>query len=147
MAAAFLFIIFVGAVWYTITPLFTPVKSTYSADETDPEQVRLNSLFSQIREVEFEHEMGIVAKEDFERVQNELKAEASTLLNENDPNSIENNSGLSCRNCSTKIESSYKFCSGCGKPIIAEMTCISCGHELKEADKFCSQCGEKSSIS
>ena len=145
MAAAFLFIVFVTAVWYTITPLFTPVKSTFSADETNPEQVRLNSLFSQIREAEFEREMGIVAQEDFERVRNELKIEAASLLNENNQENIKINSGPSCKSCGTKIDPLHKFCSGCGKPIIAGLTCNSCGHDLKEDDKFCSQCGEKSS--
>ena len=45
---------------------------------------QLKSLLKQIREIEFERDMGIISKEDFIRTNNELRLEASKIINEID---------------------------------------------------------------
>ena len=145
MSAAILFLVFVGTVWYTVKPLFISIKRVNPDLEINIENAKLNNIFSQIKETEFEYEMGILENEDYKRIQNELKTEASTLLNKLPDKQIINNNLKTCNFCENNILNQHKFCSQCGKPIEINK-CKICDHILKKNHKFCSQCGEKSHL-
>jgi len=47
---------------------------------------------------------------------------------------------LDCAACGTKNLASAKFCSNCGKPLVA--TCSACGASNQPGARFCSDCGQ-----
>ena len=141
MLPILLFIIFISAFYFTIHPLFS--KKSYKLDsETNQTEMtkkrRLINLFKQIRETEFEHEMGITAEVDFNRTRDELKSEATILL-ENVKQS-KHLDIINCNKCNCENETSNKFCFYCGTNL-KKLECPKCQTELNKSDKFCSQCG------
>ena len=82
-----LFIIFIATIFYTIQPLFMEINFDLNEKKTIlkvSKKRQLKSLLKQIREIEFERDMGIISKEDFTRTNNELRLEASKIINEID---------------------------------------------------------------
>jgi hypothetical protein len=69
--------------YFTVQPLLSD-KIDIPEAGGDPKELsnkrRLVNIFKQIRETEFEHDMGIISDEDFVRTNNELKLEASKFL-------------------------------------------------------------------
>ena len=141
MLPVLLFLIFISAFYFTIHPLFS--QKSYKIDsETNQTETakkrRLINLFKQIRETEFEHEMGITAEEDFNRTRDELKSEAAILLE-----NVKQSKYLdiiNCKKCNCENETSNKFCLNCGTNL-KKLECPKCQTELNKSDKFCSQCG------
>ena len=141
MLPVLLFLIFISALYFTIHPLLShkcyKIDSEINQTEMTKKR-RLINLFKQIRETEFEHEMGITAEEDFNRTRNELKSEAAILI-ENEKQSKHFNI-INCEKCNCENETSNKFCYNCGTNL-RNLGCHKCQAELKKSDKFCSQCG------
>lgn len=82
-----LFIIFIASIFYTIQPLFMEINFDLNEKKITlkvAKKRQLKSLLKQIREIEFERDMGIISKEDFIRTNNELRLEASKIINEID---------------------------------------------------------------
>ena len=82
-----LFIIFIATIFYTIQPLFVEINLDLNEKKITlkvAKKRQLKSLLKQIREIEFERDMGIISKEDFIRTNNELRLEASKIINEID---------------------------------------------------------------
>ena len=82
-----LFIIFLATIFYTIQPLFMEINFDLNEKKITlkvAKKRQLKSLLKQIREIEFERDMGIISKEDFIRTNNELRLEASKIINEID---------------------------------------------------------------
>ena len=82
-----LFIIFIATIFYTIQPLFMEINFDLNEKKITlkvAKKRQLKSLLKQIREIEFERDMGIISKEDFNRTNNELRLEASKIINEID---------------------------------------------------------------
>ncbi len=82
-----LFIIFIATIFYTIQPLFVEINFDLNEKKITlkvAKKRQLKSLLKQIREIEFERDMGIISKEDFIRTNNELRLEASKIINEID---------------------------------------------------------------
>ena len=82
-----LFIIFIATIFYTIQPLFMEINLDLNEKKITlkvAKKRQLKSLLKQIREIEFERDMGIISKEDFIRTNNELRLEASKIINEID---------------------------------------------------------------
>ncbi|MED5475992.1 MAG: hypothetical protein VX770_08190 [Candidatus Neomarinimicrobiota bacterium] len=82
-----LFIIFIATIFYTIQPLFMEINFDLNEKKITlkvAKKRQLKSLLKQIREIEFERDMGIISKEDFIRTNNELRLEASKIINEID---------------------------------------------------------------
>jgi hypothetical protein len=143
MLPILLFLIFIGAVYFTAHPLFSQKNYKLNLNFNQAELTkkrRLINLFSQIKEAEFEHQMGITVEEDFNRTKAELKSEASKIIENSDtPQNISFNT---CENCKKTNDSNSKFCSHCGHNLF-EIKCTNCQCELTPKDKFCSQCGNK----
>ena len=82
-----LFIIFIATIFYTIQPVFMEINFDLNEKKITlkvAKKRQLKSLLKQIREIEFERDMGIISKEDFIRTNNELRLEASKIINEID---------------------------------------------------------------
>ena len=73
------FIIVLG---FSVQPLFLPKKQNIDEGKSKIIILKLlkESIYDQIKELEMEYEMGTVSPSDFQRNRNELKLEASSIL-------------------------------------------------------------------
>ena len=73
------FIIVLG---FSVQPLFLPRKQNQDEEKSKIVVLKLlkESIYDQIKELEMEYEMGTVSPSDFQRNRNELKLEASSIL-------------------------------------------------------------------
>ena len=74
-------IFFILPIIFVLQPLFL-AKITKGKDETDLVSLKRKKrlLYRQIKELEMEYDMGTVSPSDFQRNRNELKLEASSIL-------------------------------------------------------------------
>ena len=152
IAPIILFLIFTGAAYYVLEPfLAQPLLAAETDDETIGTALELRkiSLYKQIRETEFEHEIGMTAREDFERTRQELVVEAAEVWQTIEGSSVVAQPvaldtpppmvGLSCPNCGTPAESATRFCADCGSAL--GKVCSQCGTQAGQGDRFCNACG------
>ena len=147
IAQVILFIVFVGSVYYLVHPFIagTVSEKDYLTDleSTKADEIYKINLLKQIREVEFENEMGIISKEDFIRTRNDLMLEIKSLKTEN--RKVEKSAKPKlrkqnvCPKCANTIAIADNFCPNCGTAI--KKKCGNCGKALNPEDKFCSGCG------
>ena len=145
---ATLFLIFLVATYYVLVPFLSakvePVGED-TADRTIALELRKVNLFKQIREAEFEQEMGLVDEEDFNRTKADLVAEVAEVMRELDGMTRnqappENGAAASgCPNCGTPIVPGARFCTQCGTAV--GDACPGCGATVSPGDRFCASCG------
>lgn len=139
-----LFIVFIGCTYMVLQPfLYAPevldiedLEGRYTALE-----VRKIALYGQIREAEFDREMGTIDDEDFERTKRDLFQETAEVLEALDesPNAPQQSSGTDCPSCGNAIVKGAQFCTHCGEKLGA--SCPSCNAAIIAGDKFCTNCG------
>ncbi len=116
-----LFVLFVLSIFYVIQPF---VNDNLAVDPASDNDDRLSSdalnkvsLLKQIREVEFEKEIGITAEEDYVRIKNELMQEAAKVI-KTEPVSAQAKPKTAklqiCPSCSASVKAGDKFCGSCG---------------------------------
>ena len=156
LAPVLLFIIFTGTLYYVLVPFLS--EGILAVDESRrafPEttatalELRKINLYTQIREVEFEREMGLTNQEDFERSREDLVTEAADVLRD-----IEGLSPTSpdveeppvpllvtsnCPSCQTLVERGARFCTHCGTQLGS--SCPQCDAATSSDDRFCTNCG------
>jgi predicted nucleic acid-binding Zn ribbon protein len=108
-----------------------------------------------LRELEFDHQTGKVAPEDYARLRAELVAQAASVIQAEDAaeerlsDQIEQAvrirrasraEGVACRACGKHLEQWDRFCPACGHA--AQTGCSQCGTAVAPGDLFCSRCGE-----
>lgn len=152
LAPTLLFIIFTGTIYYVLVPFLSAgvmaVNDTTDTLATALELRKIN-LYKQIREVEFEREMGLTDQEDFERSRVDLVTEAAEVLRdieglpstssdvEEPPIALVATSN--CPSCQTLVESGTRFCTHCGTELGS--SCPQCGVATPHGDRFCTSCG------
>ncbi len=77
-------ITFAVVIGFVVQPLFSPraERGENAAAVQSALALRKQSLLEQIKELELEYEMGTVSPGDFQRNRNELKREASTIIDQ-----------------------------------------------------------------
>lgn len=135
-----------GAIYYVLTP-FLGEKLALTGEGNEGEKTALElrkvNLYQQIREAEFEHEMGLTTEKDFARTRSDLVAEATIVvrqLAQNDevaePVTF---AAPSCPACNSPLEAEARFCSHCGSR--TDGYCPACTAEVAAGDRFCGHCG------
>ena len=107
-----------------------------------------------LRDLEFDHQLGVVAEDDYARLRTQLMVQAAQALEKKDQarghleDTIEaavqaqrqaKTKPEHCINCQEALTPGDKFCSHCGTP--NEMACPACRQPVAADDKFCSGCG------
>lgn len=150
-ALATLFLIFLVATYYVLVPFLSakvePVGED-AADRTTALELRKVNLFKQIREAEFEREMGLINDEDFDRTKADLVAEVAEIMRElegmpGNQAPPENGAAASgCPSCGTPIAPGAGFCTHCGAAVAPPTAgCPGCGATVSPGDRFCDGCG------
>jgi predicted nucleic acid-binding Zn ribbon protein len=111
-----------------------------------------------LRELEFDHQTGKVAPEDYASLRAELVAQAASVIQAEDvaeerlSQQIEEavrlrrasrTDGDRCRMCGKRLEPGDRFCQTCGHATLTG--CSKCGADIAPGDQFCSRCGERMS--
>lgn len=160
IAPLLLFGLFSGVAYFVFQP-FLEAKVLATGDEgataTIALELRKISLYKQLREAEFEQQMGLVDKSDYSRIRGDLMEEVATVIK-----AVEVGSGGSsgevagvalslpkgaapaataetCPSCDAQTEPDSRFCSHCGTELGAG--CPGCGARVQPQDHFCGQCG------
>ena len=107
-----------------------------------------------LRDLEFDHQLGVVAEDDYVRLRTQLMAQAAQALEKKEQarshleDTIEaavraqrqSKTKLDrCTNCQEALAPGDKFCPRCGTP--AEVACPACRRQVAAGDKFCTSCG------
>ncbi len=146
-----LFLIFIGTAYYVLVPFLSEKVLSGDGDEaarTTALELRKVNLYGQIREAEFEREMGLIDEEDFNRTKADLVAEVAEVMrglegipgDHTPPESGDSASG--CPHCGAPIEPGTRFCTQCGTAMTPPMAvCPGCGAAVSSGDRFCASCG------
>jgi hypothetical protein len=147
-----LFLIFVGGTYYVIHPLLSEKTILAKKEITNNSsvlQLRKVSLYKQLRDVEFEKEMGLVEVEDFARAKADLMSEIAEVMQqiEGKPSGTSAREQLpidteimpTCPECHASTEPGARFCSHCGTKLTE--ACPQCGAATSTNDRFCAACG------
>ena len=162
VAPLLLLVLFSGTVFYVFVPFLGPVvlaTGDEAATNTIALELRKISLYKQLREVEFEQQMGLVDDHDYTRIRADLMEEVAGVLQ-----AVQAVSGKSagqtagvtlsppaggskgavavaetCPSCGAETESDGRFCSQCGTQLGAG--CPNCGARVEPQDQFCGHCG------
>jgi len=148
VAVVILVFILLAAMFYILTPFFSEKTASGSGathNRVTALQLRKVNLYRQIREAEFEREMGLINEADFRRTKADLVEEVADVMG--DLNSKPEVRVLStakdveavCTSCGAPIEPGAKFCGQCG--VAKDEVCPSCGTAILSGDRFCAGCG------
>ncbi|NOZ09205.1 MAG: zinc-ribbon domain-containing protein [FCB group bacterium] len=114
------FIILIAAVYFTLMPFMSEkVLARYqnaNQDEYSADELKKINLLRQIKEVEFEREIGIIDQEDFHRVKSELMNETRDVMEsiESEKTTAPKSAPEHCPKCSARVPKGSKFCGHCG---------------------------------
>jgi hypothetical protein len=136
-----------GAGYWVCYPLLKPQKvasPTEPASEGSLENLKIEKeeIYSAIKEMELDHTMGKLSKEDYLRLREKYRAKALGNLKEMDE--LERNAGLS-KDIEDEIEKevlTLRTDMGKGRQG-GTAFCTQCGKERSLKDRFCSWCGAK----
>lgn len=113
-----------------------------------------------LRDLEFDHQLGVVADDDYAGLRGKLMAQAATALEHKTDDldaQIEaavqarrqrqhNGSGMPvdvpCAGCGEAMSPDAKFCQMCGTAVSTSPFCPTCQQPHDPEDRFCTGCGE-----
>jgi predicted nucleic acid-binding Zn ribbon protein len=126
-----------------------PAPSDHAASPTHTQ------VLLALRELEFDHQTGKVAPEDYASLRAELVAQTASVIQAEDAaeerlserieeavrlRRASRTDGDRCRMCGKRLEPGDRFCPTCGHA--AQTGCPKCGTDVAPGDQFCSRCGE-----
>ena len=113
-----------------------------------------------LRDLDFDHQLGVVAESDYQQIRASLMVEAAEAYEQTTPDEgdldqlIEKavsdrrqnigNGHDRCANCGADLEPAYIFCAACG--LHARSTCPECNQPYEQGDTFCTSCGAQLAI-
>ena len=144
-------VLFAGTLSYVVDPLLKKSNfySKFNEDTTlgNLEQEKFN-IYAQIKEADFEYEMGKLSYKDYRFQRKEKMEKASEILDEieqylgkSDKKTPSAKDAVACAQCGTPASSDAKYCAVCGSPIVTEIACSECEEENPAGSNFCWKCG------
>lgn len=147
-------ILLVASLAFVSLPFRQNQRASLNAREADGHHDgRRESVFSALRDLDFDFNTGKVGEEDYTSLRARLMAEAAQYIEQekNDEEKIEvliqtrrlmHQSAILCEHCGAKMEVGQRFCAKCGTAANQEV-CASCGKTNRAGDQFCSSCGSR----
>lgn len=143
-------VLFAGTLSYVVDPLLkkSDFYSRFNEDTTlrNLEQEKFN-IYAQIKEADFEYEMGKLSYKDYRFQRKELMEKASEILDEIDGHLGKSVDGegstkdAACMQCGTPASADARYCAVCGSSIVTEIACSECDEENPAGSNFCWKCG------
>jgi len=90
-------------------------------------EARKSEIYTAIRDIDFDYQMGKLTKEDYENLRQQYKTEAIGMMKQIDQTDSRSSRRAVPR---SEIKNAERFCHHCGQPVGAE-------------DQFCNACGGK----
>ncbi|MCF7804808.1 MAG: zinc ribbon domain-containing protein [Candidatus Marinimicrobia bacterium] len=149
------FIVFVGTLSFVVAPLVNKAgiirRFTDDTVLKNLEQEKFN-IYAQIKEADFEYEMGKLSYRDYKLQRQELMEKAGQVLDEieSQQNGEMHISGkqtpqtasATCDSCGATLPATAKFCSSCGQATSQPANaCTECGTTNPPESQFCAECG------
>ncbi len=164
MEKVFITVIAIGAAVFVALPFFKKKIEIISQEAGSQNPVedglrRLNSekesVYSALKEIDFDYGMGKLSKEDYDELENKYKAQAVALLKEIDSivgktyildldEEIEKEIRVIRKMELTDDEKIEKEITKARQSLVFENSgsiCSVCGNEYRSDDRFCSKCG------
>lgn len=154
LEAILTFIIFVGVLIFVVQPVVEKSKYFRMINEDTTlqnlEQEKFN-IYAQIKEADFEYEMGKLSHRDYAMQREELLERASEVIDHidryvnkaNGHTEAESTTQIPgkaiCPSCDAEVPSGAKFCAACGTAL--SEVCEDCGASNPADSKFCANCG------
>ncbi len=100
-------------------------RESIAEDALPAPEARQEALLDELRELEFDHETGVVTEEEYRRLRPELSREAVAAHEEVDsavgPFAARGNGAGApavCASCGEPVRPGARFCAGCGAPVV-----------------------------
>lgn len=117
---------------------------------------RRESVFSALRDLDFDFKTGKVDEEDYTPLRARLMAEAAQYIEQEkreeeklevliQTRRVMQRSAILCENCGASLEAGQRYCTKCGTAAGREL-CASCGKPNRTGDQFCSSCGSRLAV-
>jgi hypothetical protein len=130
-------------------------KPTDEERTTPREQRGYKQILLALRDLDFDHQLGLVDEADYMQLRTTLLAEAAEAYEQKTPGKedleqfiekavrdrrqhIGNGQGR-CANCGADLDLADKFCAACG--FQARVACPHCNQPVAQGDNFCTFCG------
>jgi len=145
-------VLFAGTLSYVVDPLLkkSNIYSKFNEDTTlrNLEQEKFN-IYAQIKEADFEYEMGKLSYKDYRFQRKELMEKASEILDDidhrlgksEDETLSTTDAATACAQCGTPASPDAAYCAVCGSPIVTETSCSECEEENPAGSNYCWKCG------
>ncbi len=150
-----LILVAIGPAYYVLVPFVSEKVAAVGEDAATRAtalELRKVNLYKQIREVEFEREMGLIDEQDFNRTRADLLTEVAQVMHQLEgapgeqvppvgpvPEAAEE---LVCPTCGALLVPGAGFCSSCGAAVTPPTAgCPGCGAPVQSGDRFCASCG------
>jgi rRNA maturation endonuclease Nob1 len=147
-------LLFFGVLVFLLMPLLGRKSSLdFGDDGRLMEQLEYDkeNIYQQIKELEFDLELGNITQDDFQELSTDLKAQAAEVLMRIDATTKKKGMKVEgkrktmdqkfCQSCGEQVTEHDKFCHHCGQSL-SSLSCPFCGSSYSRGDKFCSQCGK-----
>ncbi len=122
-----------AVVAFVVYPLLRPQRSPLDGASGQSEELlcRRDRIYTELRELEFDHRVGKVSDEDYVEAREQLETEAARILQAIDvqlkaiDDEIERQvrrlreSRRTCPSCGATVTPSARFCPSCGEPLKA----------------------------
>jgi ribosomal protein L40E len=133
----------------------TPAKVKLPQKKPGDLKAERLAVLATLKDLEFDHQTGKVAEEDYSALRAQLLTEAASLLPEKDVQDDDLEAliqthreklsqGSTCKQCGARLVSGDLYCSTCGSSV--KSLCSGCGKELPEQARFCSFCGKSTDL-
>lgn len=143
------------ALAFVLMPLFS--KDYIAFDQRDEKTIKLdalvskkNKLYTDIKDLDFEYNIGKMADDDYRSLRKQSMAEVTDVIRQIDAYgdvSSEGNGKITDEYLEKLISSKRKIKTTEGEVVIAShpeiLACSQCGYENNMEAKFCSECGTK----
>ncbi len=138
-------------VWRAALPATDEASVEDNADILAELYARRDALYASIKELEFDHRVGKISTEDYERFSGRLKREAAEVLRQIEE--VKARQAAIRERLEAAVREIARGAAPAAKqepaPVPAEVSrstarprfCTQCGHRLQPSDRFCSQCG------
>lgn len=139
-------LIAVGVMFFVGRPLFAQRGVVAAASRRKSRHAVLaeqrDAVYAAIRELDFDHRMGKVDDEDYERMRGEYTRQAVDVLKEMDRGNGRSRAADEVEQEIASIRAGKRGGGGRTQTGTA-LFCPSCGAKVGEGDRFCARCGSK----